>query len=99
MLQDISSQLKIPLIHGAIAGWYGQVTTILPNDKTFEKIYKDKRRWGVEKELGTPSFTPALVASIQVSEVLKVVIGQGELLRKKASICQYSGARISSNRA
>jgi molybdopterin/thiamine biosynthesis adenylyltransferase len=38
---------------------------------------------GVEKELGNPSFTPALIASYQVAEALKVVLGIGEILRKK----------------
>lgn len=83
LLQDIASKLNIPLVHGAIAGWYGQVTTIFPEDRTFDIIYSRKNAKGLEKELGNPSFTPALVASIQVSEVLKLLIGRGELLRKK----------------
>lgn len=83
LLQDIASKLNIPLVHGAIAGWYGQVTTIFPGDRTLDIIYSRKNAKGLEKELGNPSFTPALVASIQVSEVLKLLIGRGELLRKK----------------
>jgi molybdopterin/thiamine biosynthesis adenylyltransferase len=83
MLQDICEKLNIPLIHGAIAGWYGQVTTILPGDKTLNNIYKNKVQRGIEKDLGNPSFTPALVASIQVSEALKVLLGRGDLLRKE----------------
>ncbi|MDO6353807.1 HesA/MoeB/ThiF family protein [Caloramator sp. CAR-1] len=83
MLQDICEKLNIPLIHGAIAGWYGQVTTILPGDRTLNYIYKNKVQRGIEKDLGNPSFTPALVASIQVSEALKVLLGRGDLLRKE----------------
>ncbi|WP_350342892.1 HesA/MoeB/ThiF family protein [Proteinivorax tanatarense] len=82
-LQEVSKELQMPLIHGAIAGWYGQVTTILPGDDTLSKIYKTDQNSGVEKELGNPSFTPALVASIQVSEALKLLIARGELLRNK----------------
>jgi molybdopterin/thiamine biosynthesis adenylyltransferase len=82
-LQDLCAELKIPLVHGAIAGWYGQVTTIFPEDRTLDMIYFDRNIKGLEKELGNPSFTPALVASIEVSEVLKILIGRGELLRKK----------------
>jgi hypothetical protein len=33
--------------------------------------------------LGNPSFTPAVVASLQVAEVCKLLIDQGTLLRKK----------------
>ncbi|WP_432665907.1 HesA/MoeB/ThiF family protein [Wukongibacter baidiensis] len=83
LLQETASKLNIPLIHGAIAGWYGQVSTILPGDNTLDKIYPTKDGSGLESELGNPSFTPALVASIEVSEALKVLLGKGELLRNK----------------
>jgi len=85
VLQDSCKKLNIPMVHGAIAGWYGQVTTILPGDDTLDKIYNKDREdsKGIEKEMGNPSFTPALTASIEVSEVIKLLIGRGELLRKK----------------
>lgn len=83
LLQETASKLSIPLIHGAIAGWYGQVSTIFPGDNTLDKIYKSKDGSGLENELGNPSFTPALVASIEVSEALKLLLGRGELLRNK----------------
>jgi molybdopterin-synthase adenylyltransferase len=83
VLQECAKALNIPLVCGAIGGWYGQVTTILPGDDTLNKIYKCEDNCGVEKELGNPSFVPALIASIQVSEVLKILIGRGELLRNK----------------
>lgn len=85
LLQGICESLEIPLVYGAIAGWYGQVTTIFPGDKTLDILYpkEDKISRGSEQKLGNPSFTPALVASIQVSEVIKVLIRRGDLLRKK----------------
>lgn len=83
LLQELCSCLGVPLVHGAIAGWYGQVSTILPGDKTLDHLYSNRSSNGLEKEMGNPAFTPALVASIQVSEVLKILIGRGELLRRK----------------
>lgn len=83
MLERLCEELNIPLVHGAIAGWYGQITTILPGDRTLSRFYLDKVEKGVEKKLGNPSFTPALVASIEVSEVVKLLIGRGEILSKK----------------
>lgn len=83
ILETLCEELNIPLVHGAIAGWYGQVSTILPGDKLLSRFYKSKDLQGAEKKYGNPSFTPALVASIQVSEVLKLLIGRGELLSKK----------------
>lgn len=79
ILQDTCSELLIPMVHGAISGWFGQVTTIFPGDKTLSKIYNSK-----ENELpsfGAPSFTPALIASIQCSEAAKVLINRGDVIR------------------
>lgn len=83
MLEALCEEMNIPLVHGAIAGWYGQVSTILPGDKLLSRFYKIKDMEGAEKKYGNPSFTPAMVASIQVSEVLKLLIGRGELLNRK----------------
>lgn len=83
-LAEICTELKIPLVYGAIGGWFGQVTTQLPGDTAVQDIY---RNWvagkGIEQELGNPSFTPAIVASLQVAEVCKLVLGKGELLRNR----------------
>lgn len=83
VVQKYADELNIPLVHGAIAGWFGQVTTIFPGDKTLDLLYYNNDRKGLEEDLGNPSFTPALIASIEVSEVLKILINRGELLRKK----------------
>lgn len=83
MLQKEAIKLNLPYIYGAIAGWYGQVSTIFPEDNTFDYIYKAKLEKGKEKELGNPSFTPAIVAGVEVSETIKVLLNKGECLRKK----------------
>ena len=83
ILQEACSKLGLPFVHGAIAGWYGQVCTILPGDNTLNKIYKENISHGAEKELGNPAFIPALVSSIQVSETVKILINRGDLLRNK----------------
>jgi len=83
ILQNACEELGVPLVHGAIAGWYGQITTIFPGDRTLDKIYSGLKGSEIKNPLGNPSFTPALTASIEVSEVLKLLIGRGELLRNK----------------
>ena len=80
-IAKVCTELNLPLVHGAIAGWYGQVATIYPNDTTLDILYPKDIKMGIEKELGNPSFTPALVASIQVSEVIKLLLNRGDLLR------------------
>ncbi len=83
ILQETTSKLQIPMIYGAIAGWYGQVSTIMPGSDFLSRIYRNHDGKGHESELGNPSFSPALVASIEVSEAVKVLIGRGELLEGK----------------
>ncbi|WP_434798081.1 HesA/MoeB/ThiF family protein [Terrisporobacter vanillatitrophus] len=82
LLQEYCNKLNIPLVHGAIAGWFGQVCTIMPGDNTLNRIYKNNSV-GVEKKLGNPSFTPANIASIQVSQVIKVLLSKGEILQNQ----------------
>jgi len=85
-IAKVCTELNLPLVHGAIAGWYGQVATIYPNDTTLDILYPKDIKRGIEKELGNPSFTPALVASIQVSEVIKLLLNRGDLLRNSFMI-------------
>lgn len=83
LLQEACHALGIPFVHGAIAGWYGQVSVVFPGDKTLDLIYASRQGEGVEKKIGNPSFTPSTIASIQVSEGLKVLLNKGEILRRK----------------
>ena len=83
MLQNHAYLLNIPMVYGAIAGWYGQVATLFPGDHIPGSIHQPSLHKGVEQKLGNPSFTPALVASIQVSEVLKILTGKGKCLRNR----------------
>ena len=81
-LADICRQLSIPLVHGSIAGWYGQVVTQLPGETILDRIFgRCVDEVGMEKELGNPSFTPAMVASLQVAEVCKAILDRGTPVR------------------
>jgi molybdopterin/thiamine biosynthesis adenylyltransferase len=81
MLQDICHTLEKPLVFGAIAGWYGQVASIFPGDWTLNKVYRSRK--SIEKELGNPAFTPATIASIQVAEAIKILLGKEGVLRQQ----------------
>lgn len=81
MLQRICRAKDIPMVHGAIGGWFGQVTTVFPGNDTLSLIYEDGEE--VSEEDGNPSFTPAVVAGIQVSEALKVLLGYEDVLMRK----------------
>lgn len=83
-LAESCAGLGIPLVHGAIGGWYGQVATQFPGDDTLQQIYRHRASGkGVEQQLGNPAFTPAVVASLQVAEACKVLLGEGKPLRRR----------------
>lgn len=77
-LAEVCDALEIPLVHGAIGGWYGQVLTQLPGERTLQKLYAGREDGtGIEKKLGNPSFTPAVIASLEAAETCKVLLGVG----------------------
>lgn len=80
---ETCQRLGIPMVYGAIAGWYGQVSTVFPEDMWLKTQLAHVPVKGVEKRIGNPSFTPACIASIEVSQVIKILLGKGELLRDK----------------
>jgi molybdopterin/thiamine biosynthesis adenylyltransferase len=83
VLQDVAKEMGIPMVHGAIAGYVGQVMTILPGDAGLRALhgYGDVPERGIEVELGNPAATPMMVAAWEVQETIKVLLGHGELLR------------------
>lgn len=66
---------NLPLVHGAIAGWYGQVGVVWPGSGMLEKIYRRNGR-GIETGLGNPPFTAALAASLMATAGVKVLTGK-----------------------
>uniref|UniRef100_A0A831UCH4 HesA/MoeB/ThiF family protein n=1 Tax=Geobacter metallireducens TaxID=28232 RepID=A0A831UCH4_GEOME len=83
-LAECCRQLSIPLVHGAIGGWYGQVASQLPGDDISSALFGSwSESKGIETRLGNPSFTPAAVASLQVAEACKILLGEGEPLRHR----------------
>ncbi|NLG49045.1 MAG: HesA/MoeB/ThiF family protein, partial [Chloroflexi bacterium] len=88
-LHQVAAQLGVPLVHGAIAGYMGQVMTILPGDAGLWALYGAPEmvpERGVETRLGNPSATPMMVSAWQVQEVVKLLLDQGTLLRNRILI-------------
>jgi len=74
-LEEAGTRLNIPIVHGAIGGWYGQVALVAPASGMLNALYGTKDA-GIEKNLGNPPFTPAVIASLMVSEGVKVLLGK-----------------------
>ncbi|MGQ9518212.1 MAG: HesA/MoeB/ThiF family protein, partial [Anaerolineae bacterium] len=85
MLQDICARLGIPMVHGAIGGYIGQVTTIFPGDPGLRALYGEGPvpERGVEVEWGNPAGTPMMVAAWQIQETIKLLTGRGTPLRRR----------------
>ncbi|MEI6388583.1 MAG: HesA/MoeB/ThiF family protein [Spirochaetota bacterium] len=76
-LAAAAARLGLPLVHGAIAGWYVQATTALPGSGAIEMLFGSATTSrGIETETGNPAFAPAVAASIQAAEITKLLLGK-----------------------
>ena len=86
LLEKVCKESKVPLVHGAVAGFSGQVTTIYPEDVGFKAFYGESQTTpekGIEVELGNLAGIVSTVASLQVQEVIKIITGLGRPLRNR----------------
>jgi len=86
VLQEGTQALGIPMVHGSIAGFLGQVMTVFPGDPGLRGLYGEEGdipEQGLEVQLGCPAATPMAVAAWEAQEVVKILLGQGELLRHR----------------
>ena len=78
--------LGIPVVYGAIAGWFGQVCTVYPGDPSFVSIYGEPFEGGGEsqhKKLGNLPFTANAIAAVQSAEAVKIVLGRPGQIRNR----------------
>ncbi len=89
VLEKAAKAAHIPLVSAAIAGTYGQITTIFPEDSGLSLIYGPEESvptQGAEASLGTLPYTALLMASLECSEVAKILLKRGSLLRNRLLI-------------
>jgi len=84
ILNDIAIRRKIPLFHGAICGFYGQATTVIPGKTAcFACIFQKAPPKEVFPVVGV---TPGIIGMVQATEVLKYLLKRGELLTNRLFI-------------
>ena len=84
VLAEACKDQNIPLVHGAIAGWSGHVAVQYPGENILQHLYAGKKTGhGVEKQLGNPSFTPAVIASLEVAEIVRILLKTEPLLPRR----------------
>ena len=84
LLNDVAIAKEIPFFHGGIRGFYGQVTTIIPGKTPCLKCIFPK---APPKEVfPVVGVTPGIIGTIQANEVIKYLLGSGELLTNRLFI-------------
>ncbi|MCX6689566.1 MAG: HesA/MoeB/ThiF family protein [Methanoregula sp.] len=84
LLNDVAIEKNIPLFHGGIRGFYGQATTIIPKKTACLRcIFPHAPPKEVFPVVGV---TPGFIGMVQATEVLKYLLGSGELLANRLFI-------------
>ena len=98
-LEAACGALGLPLVHGAIQGWYLQVGVVPPGSGLLSGLYPPGRENSRDKS--TLSFVPALCAALQAAEAVKLLCGRestlwGRLLYGDALSQEYQLLPLSS---
>lgn len=82
-LAALCNTKNIPLVHGAIKGWYGQVGVQLPGGDLIARLYPQRVASPPQEPPPVLSFTVAVVASLEVGEAVKLLLGLPSPLHNK----------------
>ncbi|MBI9085508.1 MAG: HesA/MoeB/ThiF family protein [Desulfobacterales bacterium] len=85
-LEKAARSLGIPLVSGAVAGLSGQVTVVYPKDPGLAALYGSADaapERGIETALGNLAPAVNIIASLQCTEVVKVILDRPGQLRNR----------------
>ncbi len=89
ILAEAAEKLGRPMVSAAVGGLCGHVTTLFPRDRGLESIYGEQNAsaaTGGETALGCLPQAVITIAAIQCSEVFKLLLKRGDLLRRRLLI-------------
>jgi molybdopterin/thiamine biosynthesis adenylyltransferase len=78
LLNEVAIAEEIPLFHGGIRGFYGQATTIIPGTTPCLKCIFPKPP--PQEVFPVVGVTAGIIGTVQANEVLKYLLGIGEML-------------------
>lgn len=86
-VEQACRQLAIPYVYASIGGFNGQLMTIFPEDVGLSSLYGSSSdivpEQGIETRIGNPPATVAMIAALQVQEVVKIITGAGTPTRNQ----------------
>lgn len=101
ILQAAAEKNRIPMVHGAIAGFTGQVMTVLPGEAGVFQIYgkadedhNEAQRPSPEDLLGVLAVTPALVGTFQAMEVIKILLDRKDIINNRMLAADLETGRV-----
>lgn len=90
LVNDACVMLKKPLISGAILRFEGQVTTIIPHEgHCYRCLFEEPPPAGLVpscQEAGVLGVLPGIIGSLQAAEILKLILGKGDILKNELLI-------------
>ena len=90
ILNKVALEKNIPFFHGAVYGFEGRAMTIIPGETACLRcVYR-----GVipEEKFPVIGVTPAVIGCIQATEVIKYIVGIGQLLTNRLLV--YDGLNM-----
>jgi molybdopterin/thiamine biosynthesis adenylyltransferase len=90
LLNKVALEKNIPFFHGAVYGFEGRAMTIIPGKTACLRcVYRGAIP---EEKFPVIGVTPAVIGCIQASEVIKYIVGIGQLLTNRLLV--YDGLNM-----
>jgi adenylyltransferase/sulfurtransferase len=90
LLNKVAMERNMPLFHGAVHGFEGRAMTIIPGKTACLRcLYRGAV---VEGKFPVVGVTPGVIGCIQATEVIKHIVGTGELLTNRLLV--YDGLNM-----
>ena len=84
-LAEVLAEKKIPLVHGAVSGFGGQVAVVMPGNDLIQKLYENhttEESFNPRRKSVLP-FTVSACASMEMAEAIKLLSGRpSELINR-----------------
>jgi adenylyltransferase/sulfurtransferase len=85
LVNDACVMTKKPLVTGAVFKFEGQLTVVIPGEgPCYRCLFEEPPPRGVSsfpQEVGPLGVVPGVIGTLQAAEILKLIIGRGELLK------------------